>query len=85
MGKRANGEGTILPYKVKGVQKGWRTSIMIGFKPDGKPDRKQFYGKTQKEVKEKLEDYKRKMSMGVLKSSHFTIPKTIPKISLKCP
>ena len=56
MGKRANGEGTILPYKVKGVQKGWRTSIMIGFKPDGKPDRKQFYGKTQKEVKEKLEE-----------------------------
>ncbi len=33
---------------------------MIGFKPDGKPDRKQFYGKTQKEVKEKLEDYKEK-------------------------
>lgn len=30
MGKRANGEGTILPYKVKGVQKGWRASIQIG-------------------------------------------------------
>lgn len=73
MGKRANGEGTILPYKVKGVQKGWRTSIMIGFKPDGKPDRKQFYGKTQKEVKEKLEDYKRKMSMGVLNEENITI------------
>ena len=54
MSKRANGEGTILPYKVNGVQKGWRTSIMVGFKPNGKPDRKQFYGKTQKEVKEKI-------------------------------
>ena len=73
MSKRANGEGTIVPYKVKGVQKGWRTSIMIGFKPDGKPDRKQFYGKTQKEVKEKLEDYKRKMSMGVLNEEKITI------------
>lgn len=66
MSKRANGEGTILPYKVNGVQKGWRTSIMVGFKPNGKPDRKQFYGKTQKEVKEKLEEYKRKISMGIL-------------------
>ena len=46
---------------------------MIGFKPDGKPDRKQFYGKTQKEVKEKLEDYKRKMSMGVLNEENITI------------
>jgi phage integrase len=64
MGKRANGEGTILPYKVKGVQKGWRASIQIGFKNNGSPDRKQFYGKTQKEVKEKLEEYKRNMLIG---------------------
>ncbi len=64
MGKRANGEGTIVPYKVKGVQKGWRASIQIGFKNNGSPDRKQFYGKTQKEVKEKLEEYKRNMLIG---------------------
>lgn len=62
--KRANGEGSILPYKVNGVQKGWRASIQIGFKDDGTPDRKQFYGKTQKEVKEKLEMCKRNMLIG---------------------
>ena len=73
MSKRANGEGTIVPYKVNGVQKGWRASIQIGFKPNGSPDRKQFYGKTQKEVKEKLEDYKRKMSMGILNEEKITI------------
>lgn len=73
MSKRANGEGTIVPYKVNGVQKGWRSSIQIGFKPNGSPDRKQFYGKTQKEVKEKLEDYKRKMSMGILNEEKITI------------
>lgn len=62
--KRANGEGTIVPYMVKGAQKGWRASIQIGFQDNGKPDRKQFYGKTQKEVKEKLEEYKRQMLIG---------------------
>ena len=62
--KRADGEGTIVPYVVKGKQKGWRASIQVGFQDNGKPDRKQFYGKTQKEVKDKLEDYKHKMLIG---------------------
>lgn len=64
MSKRANGEGTILPYKVKGIQKGWRASLQIGFKDNGTPNRKQFYGKTQKEVKEKLEEYKHSLLTG---------------------
>ncbi len=71
--KRADGEGTIVPYIVKGKQKGWRASIQIGFQDNGKPDRKQFYGQTQREVKEKLEKYKRQMSMGILSEEKITL------------
>ncbi len=71
--KRADGEGTIVPYIVKGKQKGWRASIQLGFKDNGKPDRKQFYGQTQREVKEKLEKYKRQMSMGILTEEKITL------------
>lgn len=51
--KRANGECSIGKYK-----DGWRSRIMIGYNEDGKPIRKEFYGKTQKEVKDKLDAYK---------------------------
>lgn len=71
--KRADGEGTIVPYIVKGKQKGWRASIQLGFKDNGKPDRKQFYGQTQREVKEKLEKYKRQMSMGIVTEEKITL------------
>lgn len=60
-GKRADGEGHIGKYK-----DGWRSSIMSGYSKEGKPIRKEFYGKTQKEVKEKLDIYKRKMSLGAI-------------------
>ncbi|VFD14009.1 phage integrase SAM-like domain-containing protein [Clostridioides difficile] len=52
--KRANGECSIGKYK-----DGWRSRIMIGYNEDGKPIRKEFYGKTQKEVKDKLDAYKK--------------------------
>lgn len=64
--KRANGEGSINKYIVNGVQKGWRASILAGRDENGKLIRKQFYGKTQKEVKEKLESFKKQMSLGAL-------------------
>lgn len=64
--KRANGEGSINKYIVNGVQKGWRASISAGRDDNGKLIRKQFYGKTQKEVKEKLEDFKKQLSLGAL-------------------
>lgn len=70
MGKRANGEGSISKFYVNGVQKGWRASIRI---ETGTEKRKQFYGKTQAEVKQKLEDYKRKMSMGILNEEKITL------------
>lgn len=66
--KRANGEGSINKYIVNGVQKGWRASISAGRDENGKLIRKQFYGKTQKEVKQKLEDYKKDLSLGALPS-----------------
>lgn len=56
--KRANGEGSIGKYK-----DGWRSRIMIGYNDDGKPIRKEFYGKTQKEAKEKLENFKKQYLM----------------------
>lgn len=66
--KRANGEGSISKYIVNGVNKGWRASISVGSDENGKYIRKQFYGKTQKEVKEKLEEFKKQMSLGALPS-----------------
>lgn len=66
--KRANGEGSINKYIVNGINKGWRASISSGRDESGKLIRKQFYGKTQKEVKEKLEEYKKQLSLGSLPS-----------------
>lgn len=66
--KRANGEGSISKYIVNGVNKGWRASISVGSDDNGKYIRKQFYGKTQKEVKEKLEEFKKQLSLGALPS-----------------
>ncbi|MCR8746210.1 tyrosine-type recombinase/integrase [Romboutsia lituseburensis] len=64
--KRANGEGTIVKNIRNGVQKGWRASIMIGYDDNGKQVRKQFTGKTQSDVKKKLEEYKKEMLLGTI-------------------
>ena len=64
--KRANGEGTIVKNIRNGVQKGWRASIMIGYDDNGKQVRKQFTGKTQNDVKKKLEEYKKEMLLGTI-------------------
>lgn len=64
--KRANGEGSINKYIVNGIQKGWRASILAGKDENGKNIRKQFYGKTQKEVKQKLDEFKSQISLGAL-------------------
>ena len=66
--KRANGEGSINKYIVNGINKGWRASISASRDENGKSIRKQFYGKTQKEVKEKLEEFKKQMNLGTLPS-----------------
>ena len=65
--KRANGEGTIVKNIRNGVQKGWRASITIG-RDDNGMKRKEFTGKTQQEVKKKLEEYKKEMLLGTISS-----------------
>lgn len=57
MGKRANGEGSS-GWVTKNGKKYWRITITTGYDPlTGKQNRKDFYGKTQKEAKEKLKQY----------------------------
>jgi len=60
MAKRANNEGSIN----KRNDGRWEGKIIVGIKSDGKPDRKSVYGKTQKEVKEKLEALKSHLRLG---------------------
>lgn len=59
--KRSNGEGTLR----KRADGRWESAITIGYKSDGKPDRKYFYGKTQKEVKEKVEEWRAQQKTGI--------------------
>ncbi len=63
--RRANGEGSI--HKIKeGKHKGkWVAQVTIGKRPDGKPDRKTFYGKGRAEVKEKLKAIMDELAQGV--------------------
>ena len=51
--KRSNGEGS-LHKRSNGL---WEWQIMVGYQPDGKRKMKSFYGRTQKEVKEKAAKY----------------------------
>lgn len=64
--RRGNGEGSISKYIVKGVDKGWRYSLTIGRNSNGKLIRKQFYGKSKKEVTLKAEEYKKQLYLGIL-------------------
>jgi integrase len=59
------GEGSI--YKIKsGRRKGtWTAEIDLGKTAEGKRKRKFFYGKTKREVKEKLQAYKELMGEGI--------------------
>lgn len=49
MSKRANGEGSIYKYRDR-----WACSVSLGYDECGKRVRRVIYGKTQKEVKDKL-------------------------------
>ena len=60
--KRSHGEGT-LSRKANGH---WEIQIMDGFKSDGRRNIRSFSGKTQKEAKEKRDEYLRKKAAGIL-------------------
>ena len=71
--RRSNGEGSIVKNMRNGIQIGWRASITIGTDDKGKLIRKQFTGKTQQDVKYKLQEYKKQMLMGVLNEDKLTV------------
>lgn len=52
--RRANGEGTLR----KRSDGRWESSIMIGWKDDGRRQTKSFYGATQQEVQKKVQEWK---------------------------
>ena len=53
--RKQNGEGSI--FKVS--ENKWVAKISLGTRPDGKPNIKQFSGKTEAIVKKKLKDFKK--------------------------
>lgn len=60
--KRANGEGSMC-LRPDGR---WEISIMLGLQDNGKIRRKSIYGKTQKEVREKHNDFIEKQNRGIV-------------------
>ena len=58
--KRGHGEGSI--YQRPDGR--WVGTIMLGLKPDGKPDRPKVYGKTRGEVQKQLAALRRKADEG---------------------
>lgn len=60
-GKRSNGEGT-LRKRPNGL---WECTMMVGYQEDGRRRYKSFYGKSQKEARDKAEAYKRDTASGL--------------------
>lgn len=60
--KRSNGEGSIYQRKSDGL---WVGAYVIGFKANGKIDRKTVYGKTKAEVVKSLRDAQTKLDNGL--------------------
>lgn len=65
--RNSNGEG----YIGKTKDGRWVARIQQGYKPDGKPQIKALYGKTQKEVRQKLKDYKNSEEREVAEPEDF--------------
>jgi len=59
--KRGNGEGN-MRKRPDGL---WEQTIMIGYSADGKRKRKSFYGRTQREVKAKVEEFRQRQALGL--------------------
>ena len=68
-GKRSNGEGT-LRKRPNGL---WECTMMVGYQEDGRRRYKSFYGKTQKEARDKAEAYKRDTAAGLYIDPNLTV------------
>ena len=68
MAKRSNGEGMDRQRK----DGRWECRVMIGYKPNGKPDYKSVYGKTKREAKEKLKKFLEDRAAGIDTSRSYT-------------
>ena len=53
--RKQNGEGSVFQVS----ENKWVAKISMGIKPDGKPNIKQFSGKSEAIVKKKLKDFKK--------------------------
>lgn len=72
MAKNTYGNGSIYYSESKGK---WVGQIKVGIKTDGKINRRTVYGKTKKEVKEKIKRIQAEVITGVYKQpSELTIP-----------
>ena len=70
MAKRLNGEGTIRRRPTC-----WELRVMNGYRADGKPSFRYFYGKTKKEVQEKLDEFKADLHNGI--PLHLSLSKVV--------
>lgn len=68
MARRMNGEG----YLRRRPDGRWELRVMLGYRDDGKPNFKHFYGKTKKEVQEKLHAFQEDLRGGIDLSVRYT-------------
>jgi integrase len=70
MGKRRHGEGTLSKRRdAKGKVIGYRGAVIVGYKLDGKPDRRWISGKTPDDVRLQMDALKTARNTGTIWSS----------------
>lgn len=73
--KRAHDEGTITQRR-DGT---WMGQISLGYDDSGKRKRKTIYGKTQKEVRAGLDEFKRQIASGTFSDARLTVKDYLEK------
>lgn len=68
MARRMNGEG----YLRRRDDGRWELRIMLGYRDNGKPNYKYFYGRTKREVQEKLAAFREDLRGGIDLSQRYT-------------
>lgn len=67
--KRAHGEGSI----TKRADGRWQGAVTVGHTPEGKQKRETVYGKTQAEVKKKLQEIKQRLATGTYSDTRLSL------------